>query len=285
MRPPTVPSGNFLLGRVIGIALGAISLAILARQGFHFSLGPFVQGVLDRLEETYRMVFGMIEPLIRAQLIALRDLTGWDFQLYPHWKHATSLMLLYFAAFFRKAWNASGPWVFTIVWGGVIALVAGVLSGTVPLEGAASNMLMAFWPIAGVLVFDIGVLTWARLRRRTSSSVFSKAIVATLTRFAPLLAILLLGTQAEKIPFLQSIPSIGLALLLILIVVLGIYNVARGVNSMFEHQRARERMPPEQRAFFRTPTFLQNYDTLLGLDMVLTVVAAALIVLIGMAGA
>jgi hypothetical protein len=268
-----------MIFRVLGIIAGVFSLTILAWKGFHFSFGPFLLGVLEFYENQAREFFNLFEPFIKEQLANLQAFFGWDLQLYPHWKHAFVLMWLYFGTFARATWAAGLRSLAAIVllWGGFIAFVAGVLSGAVALDSTTSNMVMAFWPIAGVVVFALGwgalSATFDRAGGYTWLEHFWSVTLRYPVRFALFGALTLgVGTQADKIPFVQTLPSPGLALLFALLVVLVL-------DSLWDGAGARRGAGGT-----RWQKFLNDPNTRLGLDMLSVIGLASFVVLLGMAG-
>jgi hypothetical protein len=268
-----------MIFRVLGIIAGVFSLTILAWKGFHFSFGPFLLGVLEFYENQAREFFSLFEPFIKDQLAHLRAFFGWDLQLYPHWKHAFVLMWLYFGTAARVVWVAGfrGMAAILLLWGGLIAFVAGVLSGTVALDSTESNMIMAFWPIAGIVVFRLGTAALnATFYRAAGTTWLGQFWWATLRRPVPfaLFGALALGvgTQADKIPFVQTLPSPGLALLFVVLVYLVLEALwtgasrGRGAGSM-SWQKS-----------------LNDPRTRLGLDILSVIGLASAVVLLGMAG-
>jgi hypothetical protein len=268
-----------MIFRVLGIIAGVFSLTILAWKGFHFSFGPFLLGVLEFYEDQAREFFSLFEPFIKEQLANLRAYIGWDLQLYPHWKHAFVLMWLYFGTGARVTWAGGDRGIAAILFlcGGLIAFVAGVLSGTVALDSTASNMIMAFWPIAGVVVFRLGITalnaTFSRAKGYTWLGHFWWVTRRNALRIALFGALALgIGTQAGKIPFVRTLPSPGLALLFALLIALALQalwfgaraqNVAGGTSWQ---------------------NFLNDPRTRIGLDILSVIGLASAVVLLGMAG-
>lgn len=268
-----------MLFRLLGIIAGVFSLTILAWKGFHFSFGPFLLGVLEFYENEASAFFNLFEPFIEEQLEHLRALFNWDLHLYPHWKHAFVLVWLYFGTFARADWavGARSMAAIEFVWGGLIAFVSGVLSGTVALDGTASNMLMAFWPIAGVVVFRLGTsalgVTFYRSKDYTWLGDFWQFSLRGAVRYALVGGLaLLVGTQADKIPFVQVLPNPGLALLFALTVAVALEALWIGAS---------EQAGPGNTGWQK---FINDARIRSGLDMLSVIGLASAVVLLGMAG-
>lgn len=239
--------------RALGIAAGTVSLTILAWKGFHFTFGPFLLAVLEELEKDYSLFFGIFEPPIKQALAILNTYVGWDLQLEPHWKHVFALNWVYFSANgrtdvrYRQYWSDA---IASYVEGFLIALVVGVLSGVAALDGA--NLAIAFWPIVGFILYHLSF--------QTSGA----GVRGFLWRYAlPCAVALAIASQADKIPYLQTLPSPGLALLFVLL-------MARAIKAV-------------------SPLVLnpKRYDVReadVGIDMMGVIGGAGLVVLLGMAG-
>lgn len=254
--------------RWLGIAAGIASLSVLAWKGFEFALGDFLIAVLEYYEGEVGRLFALLEPLINRQLSHLREWFGWNLQLYPHWKHAFILLWLYFGACARGYWQTgkAGSAAFVALWGGLVALVAGAASGTVALGNARGSMFIALWPIAGVIVFELGYNAWVatfdRDRRDTWLADFGALTGFTLTRIAlPGLLALVVGAL---IPQVRALPNPGLSLLFALTVVLAAFWVWQG-------SRDKVRL-------------LDDANSRIGFDMLTVIGGACVVVLLGMMG-
>jgi len=253
---------------------------MLAWRGFHFGFGPLLEGVLKFFANEASDLIGLIEPFIKQRLVGLKPGDGWHLTLYPHWTYSFVLMWLLFGTLARTAWWEGNKItaIFLVLWGGLVAIVAGALSGTVALEDATSNMVMAFWPIAGVVVFYLGYDAWFTAFSRgtgdTWLSTFEQGAEWVLTRFAlPGVLVLVVGTQADKIPYVQTLASPGLTLLAALVVAAALYFLWRGATS----SRYDDGKTPWQR-------FLTNGDTHAALDMLSVMGGAAIVVWLGLKG-
>jgi hypothetical protein len=216
--------------------MGALSVAKLVQHGLNYGLGPTLQVIANYYETFTRVMLGWAEPCIREQFVALSGYLSWPLHLYPHWKHIFVLMGLYF---FRAAGNAfragyRGTALFRALWGLLVAVTASVIAGTVPLSqnDMWANTLVAAVPIIGVTLHDVGYAAWSATTYRKKRSklfhtpvptwwaYFRAGVFFALGRAAIGLAALWIGLQ---LPFIQRLPSPGLAMLGILIIGLGVY--------------------------------------------------------------
>ena len=261
--------------RILGIVTGAISFAILLWKGFDFAFGPFLLASLQAYEDQAHALFGLFEPFIKTQLDAVRAYVGWDLQLYPHWKHAFLLMWLFFGASAQATWKVGyrGTAIFAFVWGGAVALVMGIMSGTVPLDSEA----LVLWPILGFTLFGLGNAAWTAVFERSASSSWLEHFwIRGVTAYAVvgLLAVIgLLDVGARSLfPELHTLPSPGLALLTALIVVLALFLLAAGVLRRLSGSDGNSRVG------------LRNFDIEIALSMLAVIGGASGVVLLGMWG-
>lgn len=148
--------------QVLGVIAAVLALTLFAWQGFHLPFGPVLTAIVEDYEKAAAIFFRLVEPSIRAELAAWGAYFGWTLELLPHWKHAFVLMWLYFGASAQDLWRA-GNWGSAIgfgLWGGLIALLSGVVAGTVPLDATSSNMAMPLAVIFGVFVFELSNSLW-----------------------------------------------------------------------------------------------------------------------------
>lgn len=259
--------------RALGIIAGVFSLSLLVWKGFHIELGPFMVLVLDVYAREASAFFGLAEPSIKAALLFLEKWVRIDIDLYPHWKHAFVLMFLIFGAIARTAWwSGDKPRaIFLFCWGTIVALLAGTAAGTVELDGAVSNMLMAFWPIMGVVVFYLGLDAWIALFEGFDD--FTSLAWWIITRIAlPGLVLLVAGTQIERIPGLHDVETPGLVLLTSLVLIQALFFLWQGVAY------------PEGGGDTRWQQTINDGDTHTALDMLSIIGGAAFVVLVGAAG-
>src|SRR5262245_31739971 len=119
----------------VGVTVGAFALAALVVHGFNVRLVGVPGILLDTYDFFTQAIFGKLEPWIARRLAMLNNWAGRDLLLYPHWKNVFLVMWLYFLADIRSAIEQRRPIVaiMLFIWGTIVALVAGIGSGTVPL--------------------------------------------------------------------------------------------------------------------------------------------------------
>lgn len=287
--------------RALNIILGTLSAAKLIEHAYHLGFGPTLQIVLDYFERLAAVVFSPSEPLIKEALANLRDLIGWDAQLYPHWKHIFVLMMIYFTARFRAFWSIGeyASAILLLIVGLVVAIAASVAAGTVPIIPGAdkvvmSNMLMAVYPVAGAMIFDLAEITRASISRHevmaarldrpdlTRSECFFFLARKVAIRFAFASLLLLIGTQASSVPILRDMPSPGITILGLLIVNLSFYWLYQGAQSALRTMRY-ENIDPTLRNF--VVQFFELTSTRVGLLILWTICSVlSLIALSAMLG-
>jgi hypothetical protein len=153
--------GAGLLGRLWSI----MSLVALLTIAFRTSLFIPLQLMLEWYLEAADFFLGRFDPLLKT---VMEYLGGWlavDIRLYPHWKHILVPMWLYFSVDAKAMWISERKLfsIFTVVWGGLVAWVASVASGTSPLDDP--NMLPMIFPAAGFVLYAFVIATWSAVSR------------------------------------------------------------------------------------------------------------------------
>jgi hypothetical protein len=252
------------------IPIGIMSALALARDGFGFKLLPWLDAVITAYGILFDDLFLDIVLVSFEPLFAL--LKNWfdlNWNLYPHWKHGFVLLWLFFAAWERTAlkpdavqrWRDVPLWIWFFVaigWisAGLIALVAGVLSGTVPLEHPA----VLWWPMAGFGLFIAGAgarQDWLASRRDRKPWASALGITALF---------IVIGSALMALPMISNSRSPGLATLAILIGSLGVLSLL--VGTLF----------PEGEGNTFWQKWLGGRSMLLGLDVLAVLGSAAIIV-------
>src|SRR5262245_46933717 len=93
----------------VGVTVAALALAAVAVHGFGVRLVGVPAALVDTYDFMAQAVFDKSEPWIERHLAALRDWSGRDLQLYPHWKNIFLVMWLYFLADIRSAVEQRRP--------------------------------------------------------------------------------------------------------------------------------------------------------------------------------
>lgn len=130
----------------LGLIFGTLSLVMLIRHGLDYGFVAPLQMALEFYEKATAALAAPIEPLIAAQLSALRNYIGFELHLAPHWKHVFVLTLMFQTAMARAAWlygnikgrvlGAPGGAVLLMVLAPIVSLIAGVALGTVSLNSS-----------------------------------------------------------------------------------------------------------------------------------------------------
>lgn len=222
----------------VGVTVGALALAALVVHGFGVHLVGLPGVVVDTYDFFSQAVFGKLELWIERHLTPLRDWAGRDLLLYPHWKNVFLVMWLYFLADIRSAVEQRRPAVAVMlfVWGTIVALVAGIGAGTVPLDANASTRaqltLLAF-PVAGLTVHQIAwCLLEAVASRASDESIGGRFAMFLREEVLPIALggalALVLCAYAQSIPLLAQTPEAGLALFLTVFTALALFHFWRG---------------------------------------------------------
>jgi len=160
--------GALTVAKFLSLVAGSLSLVLLIKHGWDFGLASILKLVLGFYEAFIHGLLGWAEAPLKVVLGHLRHWIGLDLHLYPYWKHMFVLMWLYFSGIGKAYWvqrRIDGT-IFCVVWGGLVALISSVASGTVALDGTAANIMVMAFPIAGFVIFEIGRSIWGAIVMR-----------------------------------------------------------------------------------------------------------------------
>jgi hypothetical protein len=153
-----------------------------------------------------------------------------------------------------------------------LAVSASIAAGTVPLQPSADDktisLLVAAFPVAAVLIFDILEIVWSSTFRRerlvktfgdptlTRWAIFFKLTRKVISPRSAFAAVVILGwTQAERLPVLRDLPSPGLVVLGFLIVATAIYWLYQGFEATrIIRRRAEQDVTDREAITDRQPT-------------------------------
>lgn len=192
-----------LLLRMPFLVLAGISLVLLSIPALGVSFSDTFMGTLKVLGDVIGIVFQreLIEAAIRKALAPFAI----DFHPEPYWHHAFVLLWLFNGSWARnrgRGLRGWGEFLFMIIWGGLTALVAGALTGTVPLNSEA----MIIWPLAGLSAFVAGSFL-----RNAVAGLFTWWWPLILTGLSALLSYLAYTNAKTMTPiFGLDVPSPGL---------------------------------------------------------------------------
>lgn len=254
----------------LSVIWAALSIASLITYGFHLgSFVQPLQVVLDYYEAAMRVLFGGAEPYLTSALTHALRWTGWSLHLYPHWKHIFVLMWLYFAASGWADWGLSrrlaakaGPaatlrgwhpirwwrsmlsrlparmWVsvFSTAWGVVVAVASSVAAGMIMIApyDAESNSFVTAVVVTGAVLYEVGHnalgTTFLRDKDERWWSAFRGHSRFTLQFAGGGIIVVIIVTQVNKVPFVKTLPSPGLAFLAFSVLALAVYRVWVGIQ-------------------------------------------------------
>lgn len=154
-----------LVFRVLVIVLGMGSAITLARNELHIGLNQYFDAVVEFYDSKFKDVTFVVVDLLRTWLRI-------DLNLLPHWKHVFAVLWLLLGSLARNRLeivppidaNNAPPRTLRMhwLWGGVSALIAGLIAGTLPGDGDG-----VFWcAVFGLLLYWVGLYLWHRWWRR-----------------------------------------------------------------------------------------------------------------------
>ncbi len=214
---------------MLGTAAGSLSLVMLVKLGFDFGFVAPLQLMLDYYQQAVEFLLGWAEPPLRFALQCVSDWIALDLNLHAHWKYVFILMWLYFGADAKIIWgkDRKGSAIATVIWGGLIALVASVASGTVKPD--SPNTLSVIFPVTGFVVYEVGQSAWDATFFSPATNTWWQTFRYYLVRFALTNATIgvgaiFLGIQGNQL----GLPNPYLVAVIVFLIALGIRNLARG---------------------------------------------------------
>lgn len=260
----------------LGLIFGTLSVVMLIKHGFNYGFVAPLQMVIEFYQQATQVLFGWAEPWIRLQLAAWRDWIGFDLQLHPHWRDVFVLLFIYFGADARTSYafgNKGSMW-FRIILGFVVAAIAAILSGAIPVEpqNPSHGFAIAAVAIVGMGIFDIFECAWqARWFREEVESwwaAFNKRAVELVARLTLGLALGFVGLQ---VPIIQGLANPGLALLGLFVITTALWWIVWGARHANKSRAAGEGW---------VSGFLRRGGTRVGIAMLGSFIGAALFLLI-----
>jgi hypothetical protein len=242
----------------VGLIFSTLSIVMLIKQGFDVGFGSALQVILSFYDEAVHKVLGWAEPGIRAWFKTF----GWDLHLYPHWKHVVVLYWLYFGAEARTRFegikNAESDKrnVYRIVTslttaaGAVVAVVFGILCGTLSLDDPRTNLPLLLIAVCGIILYRLANAVARAAGYHLGFGWVWPPIIdgeiggSSVTRGACLVAvsIVVLAWASAAVPAIAAVPSVAVLFVLIIGVALNNlwYAKTQVENSIFLEDYTRE---------------------------------------------
>lgn len=225
------------ISSILGAAAGGLSLVLLVDHALTVSWIDALKKILDYYVAVKAFVFGPLEPLVREFIAVIGSALSIHLQLMPHWSDVFVLLLLYFGARARAYWDAGlhGRSAFRYIYGIVVALITGAISGAIPQTSVSLSAYMISATLLGIAAFEVGDCSWsatfARKPGLTWRQDFSRYAAFS---FPPLYlnaALLVVGAIVAGQFFPGVGKSVGLILLFTFSFVLACYWIFRGWTS------------------------------------------------------
>jgi hypothetical protein len=252
---------------------GILSPLALARDAFNVGLRPTLQKMLSYYDWVIDWLIGWAKPFIEVLLVEL----GFRIELFAHWKHILVLFNIYIVRSIANSFRAHRPTgSFRLVAGLLISAAVSVVAGTVPLanSSATDDFLLPGIPVIGLFFYGVSTGVWqATFRREVEQrrrgqtkwgEIFIGHLSAALWRTAIAFLVILAGALS---PLRDYVPSAGLVVLVVLVIMHAIYNLRDGIT-----QLSRE---PWHGSYWNTPSVK------IGMDMLRYFIYAVIAVILG----
>lgn len=154
----------WLTGGVAAL-LAALSFAAIGSSGFHLAGGD----VVSAFDSLMRTLFAPLESPLDKFVRWAGERLGAGLRLHGHWKYAFVLLWLYFLALARIWWGAGGRGaaIFSVAWGGLVALASALVFGSVEIDPLSrsflANAIIGSVPLTAYALFTIGIGAWATI--------------------------------------------------------------------------------------------------------------------------
>jgi hypothetical protein len=176
--------------RLLAIALGIVSAAIMAQRGFQISIHQDFATFFNAVDVLFGGFFEPLNFVVGRVLEWLRSL-GWQIpQLQPDWKYVFILLWLIFGSVARgQAAGRTASWrvrIFVWSWGGICAAIGGILSGVTSDIATGAAFAYSLWCV-GYLVWNLNIigLRWELWKSFGVTGLFCLAATIYLLFFRP----------------------------------------------------------------------------------------------------
>ncbi len=225
--------------RILTLIFGTLSLVNLIKIGFlNNDFAAPLEVILAYYNNVTSILFGWIRPYLNHAVNWLFSLYGFKVEIYVHWKDVFVLLWLYFGGTARNA--LKGDWegakttaAIRMLGGGVIALIAATLTGTVSTQSSYSDFLLVGIPVLAIVLFRIMFalrFAWERYNQKGLNFLKEfgkKSVVATHSALLGL-PLVLIATFSRYVPQLNNLPIPGLAILTVLVILISTYHLGIG---------------------------------------------------------
>jgi hypothetical protein len=152
--------GKILSG--LGYLMGILSLVMLAKQGLELGFVAPLERIITYYSAVIDVLFGWADDPL-ARLVESLTVHFPDIRLQPHWKYILVPMLLYVGADCRVMWRIGRRRAAVFFWlsGGLLALVASIGAGAVPIDD--EYMRPVLFPVGALFMFNFLQAIWDAL--------------------------------------------------------------------------------------------------------------------------
>ena len=249
---------------------------MLARYAFlHRDFVFPLQLMLHYYEQFMRAIFGWAEPLVVTILRPVGQYLSVDLHLMPHWKHVFVLLWLYFGTYARVYWRKGEKLsaAFSILLGGILALMASAISGSLGGATVAESAAIFFVPILAMIMFEYGISAFNLVFANIMGLGFRAMMKFTFVQFVLPQALISVAVFGTLLAALESYPlsvgSLGLVGLAAYSFIIALYWILRAL---------RKALRASGSGIDLRSRILQESGTRIGLLMLSTLLGAVLFV-------
>ncbi len=272
-----MPGGSLRLGVIrtlttawdlIAISAGMLSMARLSMAAIDEACLPgWLREILWDWDELADWLFSGFHVLFvkLAELIA--EVLNLQIVFQDHWKYAAMMIWIYSMKDATNAWE--GDWhghkktaIIRAAWGIGLALLAGFVSGFVPVTSPYAALLLSGSVVLALFAYRVAYavrfveeMKWENANRGASHNlqkILLDKLVIALGVLGVGVLIVLLATYARSVPIVQSFSDPTLASLILIILALTLFHVVLAVRNTNLRRKADQ---PWMKAFLSQGNF------------------------------
>lgn len=194
--------------QISSTGLSALSVLLLLQHAFLISdYSETIKHIIRYYDTLIGVCFGWLSPISEWFVNLFSKIFEWKLELFSHWKHVFVLLWLYFISSSKMIYTRSKSWLITltgVVGGAFIALLSAAIAGAVYPTEKNDFLIIAFFPILGVVLFEICISCAKSQHDKKKGVKFSKTFFKGFKNY--ILPVILLGSIA--VYYTTKLPSL-----------------------------------------------------------------------------